>query len=68
MSRGLASEVAAVRARGTTVVPILPTATDLAGLGAYFMSRSRRVAAFESSMTTAPGTVRAALSAAGQVA
>lgn len=65
MSAGLAAEIAAVRARGTTVVPILPTATDLAGLGAHFMSRSHRSAAFEHSMTTGPATVRAALSEAG---
>ncbi|MDV7999925.1 patatin-like phospholipase family protein [Rhodococcus sp. IEGM 1408] len=61
MSAGLAAEIEAVRARGTTVVPILPTATDLAGLGAHFMSRSHRAAAFESAMTTAPTTVRDAL-------
>lgn len=65
MSAGLADEIAAVRARGTTVVPILPTAADLAGLGAHFMSASRRVPAFEHSMATAPDTVRAALSDAG---
>ncbi|MFN3600027.1 MAG: patatin-like phospholipase family protein [Dietzia sp.] len=62
MSTGLDAEIAAVRARGTTVVPIRPTARDLAGLGADFMRRSHRAAAFEAAMTTAPGTVRAALS------
>jgi NTE family protein len=61
MSTQLHDEIAAVRARGTTVVPILPTAVDLAGLGAHFMSASRREAAFESSMVTAPETVRDAL-------
>lgn len=65
MSVGLAAEIETVRARGTTVVPILPTATDLAGLGPHFMNRSRREAAFESSMKTAPHTVRAALSGSG---
>jgi NTE family protein len=65
MSAGLAAEISAVRARGTTVVPILPTVTDLAGLSAHFMSSTRRVEAFEHSMTTAPDTVRAALDAAG---
>ncbi|EYT62666.1 patatin [Dietzia sp. UCD-THP] len=65
MSAQLAAEIAVVRARGTTVVPILPTAADLAGLGAHFMSRTRRVAAFEYSMKTAPDTVRLALSEAG---
>ena len=61
MSAQLHDEVAGVRSRGTTVVPILPTAVDLAGLGAFFMNASRREAAFESSMTTAPDTVRDAL-------
>lgn len=61
MSEGLAAEIAAVRARGTTVVPIMPTAVDLEGLGAHFMSRSHRAAAFESAMSTAPTTVRDAL-------
>ena len=46
-------------------VPPGTTAADLAGLGAHFMSASRRVPAFEHSMTTAPDTVRAALSNAG---
>ena len=68
MSAGLAAEIATARARGTTVVPILPTAADLAGLSAHFMNRSGRVAAFEHSMTTAPETVSAALSGSGEVA
>lgn len=68
MSAGLAAEIATVRARGTTVVPILPTATDLAGLCAHFMDRSKLQAAFESSMTTAPDTVHAALSGRDEVA
>ncbi|MHC9297148.1 patatin-like phospholipase family protein [Mycobacterium sp. LTG2003] len=61
MSRGLDREVAAVRARGTHVVVIRPDSADLAGLGALFMRRSRRRAAFESAMRTAPDTVRRAL-------
>jgi NTE family protein len=61
MSIRLRAEIAAVRARGQQVVPILPTADDLAGLGANFMNRSRRRAAFEAAMSTAPGTVRKAL-------
>lgn len=65
MSTVLHAEIAAVRERGTTVVPILPTAADLAGLSPHFMSRDRRVPAFEHSMTTAPETVRAALAEAG---
>lgn len=61
MSAGLWGEIAAVRARGQRVVPIVPTVADLAGLGANFMNRSRRRAAFDAAMTTAPGTVRQAL-------
>lgn len=66
MSTQLHAEIATVRARGTTVIPILPTPVDLAGLPAHFMNSTRRVAAFESSMTTAPATVRAALAAHGK--
>ncbi|KAA0918484.1 patatin-like phospholipase family protein [Dietzia sp. ANT_WB102] len=65
MSTVLHAEIAAARARGTTVVPILPTPTDLAGLSAHFMNASRRVPAFEHSMRTAPDTVRTALAANG---
>lgn len=64
MSALLHEEIATVRARGTTVVPILPRADDLAGLSPHFMNGSQREAAFEHSMTTAPDTVRAALSEA----
>lgn len=60
MSRVLDAEVAAARARGIEVVVIQPDAADLAGLGANFMRRSHRRAAFESAMTTAPNTVRRA--------
>lgn len=63
MSAGLWQEIAAVRARGQRVIPIVPTVTNLAGLGANFMNRSRRPAAFEAAMTTAPTTVRKALAA-----
>ncbi|WP_127782220.1 patatin-like phospholipase family protein [Rhodococcus sp. X156] len=63
MSATLAAEIATARARGQHVVPILPSAADLAGLGAHFMLRSRRRRAFESAMRTAPTTVRAALEA-----
>ncbi|MCF8572241.1 patatin-like phospholipase family protein [Gordonia sp. HY002] len=65
MSRVLDSEITRVRARGTRVVPVVATRDDLAGLGANFMNRSRRRAAFESAMITAPETVRRALSASG---
>ncbi|WP_314036301.1 patatin-like phospholipase family protein [Dietzia sp. CH92] len=63
MSAVLHAEIATARSRGTTVVPILPTPADLAGLSPHFMNGSQRVAAFEHSMITAPETVRAALSA-----
>lgn len=65
MSRVLAREITQVRARGTQVVPILAARNDLAGLGANFMNRSRRRAAFDSAMVTAPETVRRALTASG---
>lgn len=61
MSTVLHAEIATARARGQHVVPILPTAFDLAGLGANFMKRSHRRAAFESAMLTAAATVRQAL-------
>lgn len=61
MSTILDAEIDAVRARGTTVIAIRPDREDLAGLGANFMLRSHRRAAFESAMTTAPATVRRAL-------
>lgn len=61
MSAGFWTEIAMARARGQHVVPIVPSAADLAGLGANFMNRSRRRAAFEAAMTTAPDTVRKAL-------
>ncbi|PJE25560.1 MAG: patatin [Mycobacterium sp.] len=61
MSAGLWAEITTARARGQRVVPIVPTVADLAGLGANFMNRGRRRAAFEAAMTTAPATVRQAL-------
>lgn len=61
MSKGLWAEIAIVEARGQRVVPILPSVADLAGLGANFMNRSRRRAAFDAAMSTAPDTVRQAL-------
>jgi NTE family protein len=61
MSTIVDAEIDAVRARGTTVIAIRPDHEDLAGLGANFMLRSHRRAAFESAMTTAPATVRRAL-------
>jgi NTE family protein len=61
MSEGLDREVAAVRARGTQVVVIRPDDADLAGLGAHFMRRDRRRAAFDAALRTAPATVKRAL-------
>lgn len=61
MSAGLQREVDTVRGRGTQVVVVSPDHTDLAGLGAHFMRRSRRRAAFESAMRTAPRAIRRAL-------
>lgn len=63
MSRTLAEEVTAVRRRGTTVVTITPDRVDLAGLGANFMNRRHRPAAFAAAMQTAPTAVRRALAA-----
>jgi NTE family protein len=63
MSHGLRREVAEVRARGTRVVVIQPDAADLAGLGAHFMKRDHRRAAFEAAMSTTGATVRRALAA-----
>ena len=60
MSKVLDAEVATARARGIEVVVIQPDAADLAGLGANVMLRSKRRAAVESAMTTAPKTVRRA--------
>jgi NTE family protein len=61
MSRVLADEVATVRARGTGVVTITPSRRDLVGLGANFMNRRHRRAAFEAAMRSAPETVCGAL-------
>ncbi|MFL0286103.1 patatin-like phospholipase family protein [Mycobacterium sp. SMC-21] len=60
MSTVLDAEIATARDRGIEVVVIQPDADDLAGLGANFMLRGKRRAAFESAMTTAPNTVRRA--------
>lgn len=61
MSAGLGREVADVCARGTQVVVIQPDVTDLEGLGAHFMRRNHRAAAFETAMRTSTATVRRAL-------
>ncbi|MFT4394716.1 patatin-like phospholipase family protein [Gordonia lacunae] len=62
MSATLTREIAVLRSTGTSVIPIVPSTDDLRGLGANFMRRSHRRAAFEAAMTTVPVTVRAALS------
>ena len=61
ISRTLDAEVATVRSHGTTVVTITPDRRDLAGLGANFMNRRHRRAAFEAAMGTAGEAVRRAL-------
>lgn len=63
MSTVLFREIDRVRARGTRVIPILPSTADLAGLGSHFMNRRHRRAAFESAMATASRTVERALRA-----
>ncbi|WP_344999368.1 patatin-like phospholipase family protein, partial [Tsukamurella soli] len=65
MSTILFDEIAAVQARGVTVVAITPGARDLRGLGWNFMSRARRAEAFEAARRTAPATVGKALAEAG---
>ncbi|MFT3899357.1 MAG: patatin-like phospholipase family protein [Gordonia sp. (in: high G+C Gram-positive bacteria)] len=61
MSAVLRREVEQVRARGTRVVVISPTADDLANLGPNFMNRDHRAAAFERSLTSTRETVARAL-------
>ncbi len=61
MSAVLRREVAAVRARGTRVVVISPTAAELGALGANFMRRAHRATAFAAALESTPATVAAAL-------
>ncbi|MFT3881774.1 MAG: patatin-like phospholipase family protein [Gemmatales bacterium] len=61
MSAVLRKEVADVRDRGTSVVVISPTADELGALGANFMNKNRRAAAFDSSLQSTRTTVAAAL-------
>jgi NTE family protein len=61
MSWRLAREAAIFRATGTRVTVITPRREDLVGLGANFMNRGHRQAAFASAMRTAAGTVNRAL-------
>lgn len=61
MSRVLRREVEQVRGRGTRVVVISPSGSELAALGPNFMDRRRRGAAFASAMESAGAMVDAAL-------
>lgn len=61
MSQIFWMEVAVARARGQKVTVISPDGADLAGLGANFMARGHRAAAFEAAQRTAPVAVRRAL-------
>ncbi|GAB16648.1 hypothetical protein GOEFS_009_00150 [Gordonia effusa NBRC 100432] len=63
MSKVLRREVAQVRARGTRVVVITPSAQDMAGLGANFMKRGHRQRAFDAALTSVGETVARALAA-----
>ncbi|HVK23561.1 MAG TPA: patatin-like phospholipase family protein [Actinokineospora sp.] len=54
MSRTLAREVAALRAAGTRVTQIHPTAGELAQMGFNFMDPRRRLAALDAALTTIP--------------
>ncbi len=62
MSETLRREVAQIRAQGIRVTVITPGAEDLRALGANFMSRRGRDAAFRASQRTAPAAVQRALS------
>ena len=61
MSAVLTQEVARVRARGTRVVVVSPTAPEMAELGANFMRRGRRGKAFAAARHSSVATVAAAL-------
>lgn len=65
MSAVLAAEVDRVRARGTEVVVLTPSARDMTGLGANFMNRARRQAAFDAVRSSVGANVAATLAASG---
>ncbi|NMO03386.1 patatin [Gordonia sp. TBRC 11910] len=65
MSAVLRAEVNTVRALGTEVVVLTPSADDMAGLGANFMNRDRRQAAFDAVRRTVGATVSETLAANG---
>ncbi|MFJ8112701.1 patatin-like phospholipase family protein [Streptomyces sp. NPDC096132] len=58
MTRTLDAECAALRATGTRVVRIEPTATDLDVMGGNFMDPRRRPTVLETSLRTTRATVR----------
>ncbi len=61
VSRKLRRQAAAVRAAGTHVVLIGPTAEDLDAIGANLMDPRRRQRVLETSLRTSPANVRRAL-------
>ncbi|MFW0791739.1 patatin-like phospholipase family protein [Gordonia sp. CPCC 205333] len=63
MSKVLRREVEQVRARGTRVVVITPSAQDMAGLGANFMRREHRQRAFDAVLMSVGDTVARAIAA-----
>ncbi|MGW0845870.1 patatin-like phospholipase family protein [Streptomyces sp. NPDC002787] len=58
MTRTLDAECAALRAAGTRVVRIEPTAADLEVMGGNFMDRRRRPTVLETALRTTRATVR----------
>ncbi|MFJ3306361.1 patatin-like phospholipase family protein [Streptomyces sp. NPDC086549] len=64
MTRTLNAECAALRAAGTRVVRIEPTAADLKVMGGNFMDARRRLTVLETSLRTTRAAVRACLRSA----
>src|SRR5690606_31326795 len=64
MTRGLDREIAQLRAAGTRVIRVEPSAVDLAVMGPNFMDIARRAATLEIARRTAPTRVAAAVRAA----
>ncbi|UXY25427.1 patatin-like phospholipase family protein [Streptomyces sp. HUAS TT20] len=65
MTRTLNAECAALRAAGTRVIRIEPTAADLKVMGGNFMNGRRRPTVLETALRTTRATVRDALRSAG---
>ncbi|MFB7878645.1 patatin-like phospholipase family protein [Nocardia sp. NPDC056064] len=61
MTRGLDREIAQLRAAGTRVIRVEPSAVDLAVMGPNFMDIARRAATLEIARRTAPTRVAAAV-------